>query len=175
MTPKVLVLDVDGVLTDGGIYYTAEGKVMKRFGPDDNDAISLLLPYMDVQVISGDVRGFPITRRRVEVDMKLPLACVSTLHRIDWIESRWPLNEVIYMGDGIFDAAVMAAVGYSVAPADADPLALATASHVCARGGGQRAVAEACMHILTKFFEPFDLTTHRQKDKTRLCQQQDQG
>ena len=46
MKPKVFILDVDGVLTDGGFYYSSEGKVLKKFGPDDNDALKLLEPYI---------------------------------------------------------------------------------------------------------------------------------
>ena len=44
---KVFILDVDGVLTSGNFFYTHKGKVMKVFGPDDNDALSLLKPYLE--------------------------------------------------------------------------------------------------------------------------------
>ncbi|MBF0372118.1 MAG: HAD hydrolase family protein [Alphaproteobacteria bacterium] len=160
-TPQALILDVDGVLTDGAIYYSETGKVLKRFGPDDNDAIQILRPHLHVHVISGDKRGFPITKRRID-DMKLPLDLVSTLHRVDWIAERWPLDKVIYMGDGIFDAVVFRQVGYSIAPADADPIAKRFANHVTQRSGGNRAVAEACLHVLDMFFEPFDLFRYRE-------------
>lgn len=163
IAPQVLILDVDGVLTDGAMYYSETGKVLKRFGPDDHDAIRLLTDRLPVHVISGDKRGFPITRRRVQDDMGLPLDLVSTLHRVDWIAGRWPLDSVIYMGDGIFDAVVFDAVGYAIAPADADPLARRLANYVTERRGGDRAVAEACLHILAKFFEPFDLFRYREK------------
>lgn len=161
--PQVLVLDVDGVLTDGAIYYSDAGKVLKRFGPDDNDAIGLLAGRLAVHAISGDKRGFAITRRRVHDDMGLPLDLVSTLHRVDWIAGRWPLERVIYMGDGIFDAVVFRAVGYAIAPADADPLARRHADYVTERRGGDRAVAEACLHVLAKFFEPFDLFGYKER------------
>jgi len=161
--PKVLILDVDGVLTDGAIYYSDAGKVLKRFGPDDNDAIGLLADRLPVHVISGDKRGFPITRKRVQEDMGLPLDLVSTLHRVDWMAERWPLESIIYMGDGIFDAVVFGAVGYAIAPADADALARSHADYVTERRGGDRAVAEACLHILAKFFEPFDLFRYKEQ------------
>ena len=44
--PRVLIMDVDGVLTDGSFYYSVDGKVMKKFGADDNAALSLLHPYL---------------------------------------------------------------------------------------------------------------------------------
>lgn len=158
--PAVFVIDVDGVLTDGAIYSSADGKVMKRFGPDDNDAISVLQLQLPVHIVSGDHRGFPITERRVRDEMKLPLDLVSTLHRSEWLAERWPLKRIAYMGDGIFDALVFRAVGYAIAPADADPLARRNAHYVTERTGGNRAVAEACLHILERFFEPFDLFTY---------------
>lgn len=161
ITPKVLILDVDGVLTDGAFYYSEAGKVLKRFGADDNDAISVLRPFLPVHVITGDKRGLPITRRRVVDDMGLPLDLVSTLHRVDWIAERWPLDSVVYMGDGIFDAVVFQAVGYAIATADSDPLARRMADYVTERKGGERAVAEACLHLMERFFEPFDLFRYR--------------
>ena len=62
MQPQVLVLDVDGVLTTGQFLYTAEGKVMKVFGPDDHDALMLLRRHLPVHAVTGDRRGMPITR-----------------------------------------------------------------------------------------------------------------
>jgi len=155
--PVVFILDVDGVMTDGQQYYTAEGKVMKRFGPDDHDALSLLKNDLEIRFVSGDGRGFEISRRRIEIDMKFPIDLVSTIRRTAWIAERYPLDRVIYMGDGIFDALVFRRVGYAIAPADADPLALRTADFVTTRKGGHRAVAEACLHVKERFFEPLDL------------------
>lgn len=154
--PKVFILDVDGVLTNGQFFYTADGKVMKAFGPDDNDGLSLLKQHLEIRFVTGDKKGFPISKKRIVDDMKFSLDIVSTIRRIDWIAERYALEEVIYMGDGIFDHYVMAKVGYSIAPANADPNAKAHAEHVTVRAGGDRAVAEAALHILEKFFTPYD-------------------
>ena len=81
---------------------------------------------------------------------------MSTIRRIDWIRERYPLDQVIYMGDGIFDHYVMREVGYAIAPANADKLAKAHAHYVTERSGGDRAVAEACLHILEKFYTAFN-------------------
>src|SRR5687768_12316343 len=101
-TPKNFIIDVDGVFTDGKFYYTDEGKVMKKFGPEDNDALSLLRDRLVVHAVSGDKRGFAITKKRIADDMKLPLDLVSTYDRIAWIRERYDPSETIYMGDGIF-------------------------------------------------------------------------
>ena len=156
MTYKVFILDTDGVITTGQFFYTAEGKAMKVFGPDDNDALSLLKPYLETRFITGDKKGYPISKKRISDDMKFQLDLVSTIHRVEWIKERYNLAEVIYMGDGIFDHYVMQRVGYSIAPANADKLTASQANYVTKRSGGDRAVAEACLHILEEFFEPYN-------------------
>jgi 3-deoxy-D-manno-octulosonate 8-phosphate phosphatase (KDO 8-P phosphatase) len=154
--PNIFILDVDGVLTTGQFFYTADGKAMKVFGPDDNDGLSLLNKYVQVRFVTGDKKGFAISKKRIVDDMGFRLDIVSTIRRIDWIEERYALDSVIYMGDGIFDHYVMSKVGYSIAPANSDKNAKRYASFVTERSGGDRAVAEACMHILDKFFEPYN-------------------
>ena len=156
MTYKVFILDTDGVITTGQFFYTAEGKTMKVFGPDDNDALSLLKPYLETRFVTGDKKGYPISKKRISDDMKFQLDLVSTIHRVEWIKERYNLAEVIYMGDGIFDHYVMQRVGYSIAPANADKLTASKANYVTKRSGGDRAVAEACLHILEEFFEPYN-------------------
>jgi 3-deoxy-D-manno-octulosonate 8-phosphate phosphatase (KDO 8-P phosphatase) len=156
--PKCLILDVDGVMTDGHFLYSAAGKVMKIFGPDDNDALSLLKSYLEIRFVTGDKKGFSITKKRIVDDMGFQLDLVSTIRRVEWIKERYELDKVIYVGDGIFDHYVMREVLYSIAPKNADINAKKYASYVTKRSGGDRAVAEACLHILKKFFTPFDAT-----------------
>lgn len=154
--PKHLILDVDGVMTTGQFLYSADGKAMKVFGADDNDALSLLKPYMSIRFVSGDKKGFAISKKRIEDDMGFPLELVSTIRRIDWIRNKYDPQSVIYIGDGIFDHYVMREVGYSIAPANADRLAKQYANYITTRSGGDRAVAEACLHILEKFFKSYN-------------------
>ncbi len=156
MKPKVFVLDVDGVMTDGKFFYTDNGKIMKVFGSDDHDAITLLKPYLQIHFVTGDHRGFDISKSRIVDDMKMPLDLVSTITRIQWIKKRWNPKEVIYMGDGIFDHYVFKEVGYSIATSGSDIYAIDNADFVTKRIGSERAVAEACLHIMDKFFEPYN-------------------
>ncbi len=156
MKPKVFVLDVDGVMTDGQFHYTVDGKVMKIFGADDNDGLSLLSPYLEIHFVTGDHRGFEISKSRIVDDMKKPLDLVSTIKRIDWIKERWDPKEVIYMGDGIFDHYVFREVGYCIAPANGDDYVKSVANYVTKRSGANRAVAEASLHILDVFFQPYN-------------------
>ena len=152
------VLDVDGVLTDGKFHYAAVGKVMKVFGPDDADALLLLKPHLNICFVTGDKKGFEITKKRVETDMKFPLHLVSTFERVQWLEENgMKPEETIYMGDGIFDAMVFAKVAYSIAPANAFYFTKERANFVTPSCGGDSAVAEACLHIAEKFFTPINL------------------
>ena len=155
-TPKVFILDVDGVLTTGQFFYTSEGKTMKVFGPDDNDGLTLLQEFIEIRFVTGDKKGFQISKKRITDDMGFDLDLVSTIKRVDWIAERYSLDEVIYMGDGIFDHYVMKEVGYGIAPSSADKNAKAFSSYITERMGGDRAVAEAALHILEKFFTPFN-------------------
>ena len=63
---KVIIFDVDGVLTDGKFTYTIDGKISKRFGPDDSDALSLIENYINIQFVSGDQGGPAHSRRHQE-------------------------------------------------------------------------------------------------------------
>lgn len=155
---KNFVLDVDGVLTDGKFHYTADGKAMKIFGPNDADALLLLKSYLNICFVTGDKKGFAITKKRVETDMKFPLYQISTFERAQWLtKNGMKPEETIYMGDGIFDAMVFAWVAYSIAPANAFYFTKERANYVTPSCGGDSAVAEACLHIAEKFFKPIDL------------------
>ncbi len=147
---KAFVIDVDGCLTDGRMWYSKEGKMFKAFGPDDHDALEMLRGLIDIQFVSGDHRGWNISKKRIN-DMNFPSNYVPMDRRIQWIKDGWELSEVIYMGDGILDPPIFEAVGYSICPADGFYLARVKADFVTRSNGGHRAVAEACMHIKEKF------------------------
>jgi len=115
----------------------------------------LLKPYLQIRFVTGDRKGFSISQKRIVDDMGFELDLVSTVRRIDWIKEIYRPEEVIYMGDGIFDHYVMTQVGYSIAPANADSNAKTAADFITERKGGDRAVAEASIHILERFFDPY--------------------
>ena len=72
------------------------------------------------------------------------------------MKNKYSLGEIIYMGDGIFDHYVFQQITYSIAPSNADRLAKENADYITQRSGGDRAVAEACIHILETFCESYD-------------------
>ena len=139
-------------MTDGRFYYGAEGKLFKVFGPDDHDALLLLKPHLQVQFVSADKRGFEISKRRISDDMNFPLTLVSSCERLAWLSGQAPLQEVAYMGDGMVDRKVLKAVGYGIVPANGHEMAKSAARFVTVASGGDRAVCEACLHLLRHFF-----------------------
>lgn len=155
--PKYFVLDVDGVMTNGQFVYTTAGKVSKTFGANDSDALSLIRDKLEVIFISGDKRGFEISKKRIVEDMSYPLHLVSTFERLPWFVENVKLEETIFMADGIYDGLVFPHVYYSIAPANAFFETKARANFVTKDSGGEGAVAEAVLHILENFFEPFHL------------------
>ena len=153
LAPKHFIIDVDGVFTTGQFLYTKEGKFAKVFGPHDNDGIKRLSKLMDIQVITADKRGWDITKKRIADDMGLKLTLVSEGERLEWLKNNFNLEESIFMGDSMHDAEIFPAVGYSIAPANAFYLACDKANFVTRHKAGEGAVAEACLHVLEKFFQ----------------------
>jgi YrbI family 3-deoxy-D-manno-octulosonate 8-phosphate phosphatase len=155
-TPRHLILDVDGVFTDGKIYYSDEGKIFKVFGPDDHDAIETIRDKLTITAVSADSSGLAISKRRIEGDLKLDFHLVGSKERVSWIEERFDPSECVYMGDGIFDPMVFKAVRYSIAPLNASHRTRSKASFVTESRGSEGAVSEAIIHLADKFFGGFD-------------------
>ena len=151
---KNFLFDVDGVFTDGCFYYSDEGKVLKKFGDADNDALSFLKNRLHVEMLTGDKRGFSISKKRIQIDMGYKINLVSTFQRVEWIKERFNLNETIYMGDGIYDSLVFKEVGYAIAPNNAFYLTKEHANFVTNSKGSEGAVAEAIIHVIQKFIDP---------------------
>jgi len=156
--PRIVVFDVDGVMTDGRFWYSSEGKELKCFGADDSRALGMLRREVEVAFVSEDHRGFAITRRRIADDMGYPVDLVPGEERLDWLTARAPAGEVAYMGDSFADIPILSAVGLGITTADAPAGAKAAADLVTTRRGGDRAVAEACFHILSTRFGRADLS-----------------
>jgi 3-deoxy-D-manno-octulosonate 8-phosphate phosphatase (KDO 8-P phosphatase) len=150
--PTDFILDLDGVFTDGKFYYSIEGKHMKVFGADDHDCLLALSSLMKITVITADSKGFDISKKRIQEDMGFQLTLVSARERASWISERYDINRTIYMGDGVMDFLVFREVLYAIAPANALNVTKKKADYVTKNSGGDRAVAEACIHILEKFF-----------------------
>lgn len=142
-------LDVDGVMTDGTFWYDHTGKLLKRFGPEDADALQIMRAFLQIRFVSADKRGFPISEARIARDMGFDLELVASEDRYAWLEQEIGLDSTIYMGDSFKDAVIIRDCMLGIAPANASPVARQIADHVTVSRGGQGAVAEACFFLNT--------------------------
>ncbi|MBI4351711.1 MAG: HAD hydrolase family protein [Elusimicrobia bacterium] len=144
------VLDVDGVLSTGQFLYSADGKMYKVFGPHDADGLALLRGRIGILFITADRRGFPISKKRVE-DMGYEIELVPGRERYRLVGDRFGLDNLIFMGDGIFDAQLLKDCKFGIAPAGARPEALKAADFITASRAGEGAVCDACVEIAARF------------------------
>ncbi len=150
--PEYFLIDVDGVMTSGKFTYSHKGKIYKEFGPDDADALNILKKFIKIQFLTSDHKGFKISKKRIYNDMGFRLNLVPTLRRLPWAKKNFNLNKTIFMGDGIFDYLLMKETFFSICPSGSSSLCIKHAKYQTKSEGGNRAVAEACLFILKKFF-----------------------
>lgn len=151
--PLLVVIDVDGTLTDGRQYVDAGGqKLMKAFGVDDTDAIRRWIEHDAFKVVLVTADDHAATRARARhIGVNLLIARPNSQDRLRAIGDAEPnLDRVVYVADGYHDAGVMRACALGIAPANAWPATLRAADAVTSRNGGERAVALALDAIGTR-------------------------
>ena len=143
---KILLTDVDGVLTDNGVYYSESGEVMKRFSIRDGMGVERLrkLAGIDTGIITGETS--PSVARRAEKlqILELHLGIRDKLGRVMEIMERLQLQwqEMAYIGDDVNDLEVMSKAGLAACPADAMPQVSETVHYHCVNKGGYGAFRE---------------------------------
>ncbi len=165
---KLFLTDVDGCLTDGGMYYTAEGDAMKRFCVYDGmGMVRLQQAGIPCGILTSE--NSPIVKARAEklklqylylgVGSKVNPKSKSKLEAAQEIcaELGITLKEVCFVGDDINDVELLSAVGYPCCPPNARPEVLAVKGiHVLKTPGGQGAVREICDEIIGTIGKPTD-------------------
>jgi 3-deoxy-D-manno-octulosonate 8-phosphate phosphatase (KDO 8-P phosphatase) len=148
---KLLILDVDGVLTDGSIILDNDGNEFKSFNVRDGHGIKMLIRAgIKVAIITG--RHSKVVDRRArelgiaEVFQRCHIKTVAYEHLLE----KFGVSdvEVAYVGDDIVDLSILRRVGLPVAVADAADEAKTAAGFVTANRGGRGAVREVCDLIL---------------------------
>ena len=148
---KVLVLDVDGTLTDAGMYYGPTGEALKKFNTRDAHGLQLLrengvsvcvISAEDSPAVAARMKKLRINEYYPGVQNKLPLLLE--------LAQRWDisLRNIGYVGDDLSDLKCLSRVGSAFCPADAVPEVLRQAHYVCEHSGGHGAVREVCDLIL---------------------------
>jgi 3-deoxy-D-manno-octulosonate 8-phosphate phosphatase (KDO 8-P phosphatase) len=148
---RLLVLDVDGVMTDGRLYFDANGEEAKVFHVRDGFGIKQVMAHgIEVAVISGR-RSTAVERRMAELNIRhFRLGQDDKLEALEEIcESLGiPLSRVACVGDDLPDLPVLRAAGLGIAVADAHPELLAAADWSTQLAGGRGCVREVCDRLL---------------------------
>ncbi|MFT7579150.1 MAG: YrbI family 3-deoxy-D-manno-octulosonate 8-phosphate phosphatase [Myxococcota bacterium] len=148
---ELLVTDVDGVLTDAGMFYTADGDAMKKFSTRDGHGIARLRAAgITVCIMTGE--DTEIVRRRAEklgitrlfLGAKRKGELVQGL--IDELGLDW--HQVAFIGDDVNDLPALHRVGLAACPVDAEPAVQRVVHHICERQGGRGCVREFADAIL---------------------------
>ncbi len=142
---RVLILDVDGVLTAGGIVYGSDGAEQKRFDVKDGLGV-VLLRSLGIKTVIITGRSSQLVERRAK-DMGVDLVLQGFPIKVPVYESLkdefgLPDQAFGFVGDDLIDLDVMRKVGFSAAPADAHPAVKQVASYVCRNPSGAGAVRE---------------------------------
>ena len=148
---RLLVLDVDGVLTDGGLYYDLQNQVIKRFDVQDGLGIKIAQQAgIIIAVITGLISSAVASRMR---DLGITdyyagyldkRACLEEIR--EKYDLRW--EQMAYLGDDWVDLSVMDMVGLPLAVANAQPEVKSIANYITTAKGGQGAVREVVRHLL---------------------------
>lgn len=148
---KLIVFDVDGTMTDGGMYYNADGDIIKKFQVKDGMGI-VLLKKAEFKIALMTSENSPIVAARAEklgVDSAI-LGCHDKTEAIKILadEMNLELHEIAFMGDDVNDYHAMDLVGFSACPADAVDAIKRISDYVCQANGGAGAVREFAELIL---------------------------
>lgn len=142
---KLIVLDVDGTLTDGRLYMDDKDNYLKAFDVKDGFAIAQWIKLGGlVAIITGKTSEI-VRRRKEELDIQELAQGVSNkvveLNKL-LVKYSLSLDEVAYIGDDINDLGVMSKVGFSACPKDAVSEVLERVDYIASKNGGRGAVRE---------------------------------
>ena len=148
---KLLLLDVDGVLTDGRIIYDSQGNELKAFDVKDGHGLKMIQRSgIQVGIITG--RSSEVVRRRA-AELGIEILYQGALRKLEpyrEILNQYGLSDeqIAYVGDDIVDLPILRRVGFSATVADAIPDVLPLVDYVTTRPGGRGAVREVCDLLL---------------------------
>lgn len=158
---RLLLLDVDGILTDGRIIYDNQGNELKAFDVKDGHGLKMLQRAgIRIGIITG--RTSAVVARRAD-ELGIDILYQGALQKLTpYLEILSDLaltdDQVAYMGDDIVDLPLLRRVGFSATAADALPEVLSRVDYVTQRNGGCGAVREVCDMLLKACGRWDDLT-----------------
>ena len=148
---RLLATDVDGVLTDGGMYDAESGDEWKKFNTRDGMGLKLLQQAGVITAIVTRERTKLVTRRAEKLEIgELHQGVMDKVSLVREMVARHGLtmSQVAYIGDDVNDLEALQVVGFSATPADGMPQIIAAVDYVCQKKGGEGAVREIIEMIL---------------------------
>ena len=148
---RLFATDVDGVLTDAGMYYAESGDEWKKFNTRDGMGIKLLQKAGIITAIVTQERTKLVARRAER--LAIPELHQGVMDKLSLVREmaarhRFTLSQVAYIGDDVNDFETLKAVGFSATPADGMPQVAAVVDYICQKKGGEGAVREIIEMIL---------------------------
>ena len=148
---RLIVFDVDGVLTDGGLFIGDDGQEYKAFNSKDGHGMVMLQTSgVEIAIITGRtsevvrIRMASLGIERIYQGKREKLPAYEELKQITGLTD----EQIAYVGDDVVDLPVMTRVGFAVAVQDAHPLTKQHAHWVTPSGGGRGAAREVCELIM---------------------------
>ncbi len=148
---KLVLTDVDGVLTDGGMYYTAQGDIMKKFFARDGMGVTLLKKNNIGTIIITKEKTNMVKQWAKNMNvLKLYDGIVKKELILDKICKKYGVSpeEIAYIGDDVNDLELLKRVGLSVTPSDASDDAIKLCDYICKHRSGNGAFRELADLIL---------------------------
>ena len=145
MVVKMFITDVDGVLTDCGMYYSMRGEVLKKFNTRDGMGFEILVKNGIIPVIITKEKSDIVIERGKKLKVKnVYIGVNDKLKKVKEIIEKYNFNfdEIVYIGDDINDISLLKCVGFSYCPFDAVEEVKKIVKCVCKTKGGSGVVRE---------------------------------
>jgi YrbI family 3-deoxy-D-manno-octulosonate 8-phosphate phosphatase len=151
---KLVLSDVDGVLTDGGMYYTANGEEFKKFNTKDGMGVEILKNNKIPTIFLTKENSKISKNRSKKLQTKIYLGVKNKEKKLKEISEELKINpqEIAYIGDDVNDVLIMKLVGFSASPNDGILKVKKIADYICKNKGGEGAFREFADLIIDKKF-----------------------
>jgi len=149
---KIVITDVDGVLTDGSMYYTKNGDYMRRFNTKDGMGVELL-KNKNIKTIFLSREKSPIVKKRAE-KLKVAKSYLGIKDKVLILpqickEFDVKPSEIAYIGDDVNDLEIMKKIGFSACPKDSVIQIRKIVNYICSSNGGHGAFRELADNIIS--------------------------
>lgn len=148
---QLIISDVDGVLTDGGMYYSEKGEELKKFNTKDGMAVEILKKYQIPVILMTKEKSKIALQRAKKIGAKSFIGINDKAKKMPEIcrEYNVSLNEIAYVGDDINDLEIMKKVGFAASPHNGIDVIKKNSHYVCKLDGGEGVLREVTELIIS--------------------------